>query len=131
MRDIDAVLGDLAALRSEIDALGDTDPARGIELRERREGLRAEAGAIHDAAHPGGMERRWRAESIELEAAWDRLAHTRIDVVKQAGGGSAGGDFGFAADAQHLNRVIDEVHGRAQIEDRIKELRSLPAEPEH
>ena len=131
MRDIDAVLGDLAALRSEVDALGEEDQVRRIELRERREGLRAEARAIHDAAHPGGMERRWRAELIELEAAWDRLAHTRIDVVKQAGGGSAGGVFAFAADAQYLNRVIDEVHGRAQIEERIKELRSLLAEPEH
>jgi len=128
MRDIDAVLGDLAALRSELDALGDDDLAMRIDLQAQREGLRAEARDIHDAAHPGAMERRWRSELIELEADWDRLARTRIDVVKQAGGGSAGGDFGFAADAQRLNRAIDEVHGRAGIEDRIKELRSLLAE---
>jgi len=128
MRDIDAVLSDLAVLRSELDALGDEDPATRIELRKRREGLRAEARDIHDAAHPGAMERRWRSELIELEADWDRLAHTRIDVVKQAGGGSAGGDFGFAADAQRLNRAIDKVHGRSRIEGRIKELRSLLAD---
>ena len=128
MRDVDAVLRDLALLRSEIDALGEDDPGGRIELQGRRDALQAEARAIHDAAHPGGMERRWRAELLELETDWDRLADTRIDVVKQAGGGSAGGDFGFAADAQRLNRAIDKVHGRAQIEKRIKELRSLLAE---
>ena len=85
--------------------------------------------AVHDAVHPGGMERRLRGELIELEIAWGRLADTGIDVVKQAGGGSGGGDFAFAADAQRPNRAIDEVHGRAQIEGRIRKPRSLLGGP--
>ena len=99
-----------------------------IELRERRDALQAEARDIHEAAHPGAKERRWRVELAELEADWERLAHTRIDVVERAGGGSAGGDFGFTAHAVQLNRAIDEAHGRGRVEDRIKELRSLLAE---
>jgi hypothetical protein len=38
---------------------------------------------------------------FELErrvGAWDRIQEQGIDPVKQAGDGSAGGDFGFAAD---------------------------------
>ena len=69
-----------------------------------------------------------RREVRHAGLAHASLAHARIDVVKQAGGGSGGGDFGFAADAQRLNRVIDKVHDRAGIEERIKELRSLLAE---
>jgi len=71
------------------------------------------------------MARQWRAELAELTSEWDRVASERIDVVKQSGGGSQGGDFGFAADAMRINRAIDADRGRAVIESRIKELRNL------
>ena len=40
------------------------------------------------------------------------------------GGGSTGGDFGFAADAVRLNQRIDEAAGRDELERRIRELKA-------
>ena len=125
MRDLDDVLADLAEVRDAIDRLADDDTAGRIALRGRRDRLRAEARMIDAAADPAAATRSLRSELVALEAAWDRLAGQRIDVVKQAGGGSMGGDFGFAADAQRLNRRIDEAGGRDGIEARIRVLRSL------
>lgn len=93
-----------------------SDQAR---LEERREELRREA--RREAPEPREA---LEAELRRLEKAWKRLQRQRIDPVRQAGGGSSGGDFGFATDAILLNQQIDEAQGRDELEDRIRELRA-------
>jgi len=61
-----------------------------------------------------------------LAAVERRLASvdaSHVNVVRQAGGGSAGGDFAFAIDAQNLNKQIDEGADRSTLEARAKQLR--------
>jgi len=125
MRDLSRVVSDLVAIRAELDAVPAANSTRRLELAQVLDRLRIEAKQIRDTAYPREMARQWRAELAELLSVWDRVASERIDVVKQAGGGSHGGDFGFTADAMRINRVIDADRGRVGIEARVKELRIL------
>lgn len=124
MRDIDEVMADLLEIRDRLDALDPDDREARARLEARREELRAEAREIEAAADPAGVAARLRRELELLTARWNELADKRIDVVKQAGGGSLGGDFGFATHAQDVNREIDAAGGRAEIEARIAEIRA-------
>ena len=65
-----------------------------------------------------------------VEQQLDDLAASRIDVVRQAGGGGQGGDFGLATDAMKLNWKIDAAADRPALEKRAQELRELLAELE-
>lgn len=112
----------LGQLNEELHQLAPDDFTGRIELRERINQVRAEIGEIQ-ARPTAGQRGALLAELQRLEAQWDALADDRIDVVKQAGGGSTGGDFGFAADAMRLNREIDANSGRAQLEARILRLK--------
>lgn len=117
MSALDDVLAELAAIR---DRLQETvDAAERAGLLDRREELRRLA---RDAAPHS--RRDLEQELQRLVAAWDRLQQQRIDPVKQAGGGSTGGDFGFAADAVRLNQRIDEAGGRDELERRIREIKA-------
>jgi hypothetical protein len=118
MAEIDRIFEELTHIAERLDAPGLTPDER-ISLQERRKELHTEAGDIEGDDAVALM-----AELERLERRWEELSKQRIDVVKQAGGGSVGGDFGFAADAQRINRSIDESGGRAEIEARIKELRN-------
>ncbi len=120
--EIDAVEADLEEVRRQLaQAPADAYTTR-IDLRERERDLQAQLAKLErerpvDAAA-------LRAELEALERRRDRLAKERIDVVSQAGGGSAGGDFAFATDAWKLNRQIDEATGLNEIEDRIAEIKA-------
>jgi hypothetical protein len=113
---LDDILAELAAIR---DRLQETvDAAERAGLLDRREELRRRA---RDTAP---VPRRDLEQELQrLVDAWDRLQRQRIDPIKQAGGGSSGGDFGFAADAVRLNQRIDAAAGREELERRIRELK--------
>lgn len=114
---IDDILRELQWIR---DRLGDQiDGDEYARLIERRDRLRQQA----REAVPGS-EDELREELRRLVGAWERLQRTRIDPVKQAGGGSAGGDFGFASDAVRLNHQIDAAFGRDELERRIRDLKA-------
>jgi hypothetical protein len=115
--EIDAILDELTRIRDRL-----AESLEGDEyaaLVARRDELRRDA----RQAVPTTKEA-VRAELERLLDAWDRLAKQRIDPVKQAGGGSTGGDFGFAADAVRLNQAIDAAGGREELERRIRELKA-------
>ena len=118
MAEIDRIFEELSHISSRL-AEDDLSSDERIQLQERRKALHEEASALQGDDPVALM-----AELERLEREWDELRKRRIDVVKQAGGGSVGGDFGFATDAQRINRSIDESGGRAEIEARIKELRN-------
>lgn len=118
MAEIDRVFEEITHIAARL-ADADLSTDERITLQERRKELHRRAEAIQGDDPVALM-----AELEQLERRWDELSKRRIDVVKQAGGGSVGGDFGFATDAQRINRSIDESGGRAQIEARIKELRN-------
>ena len=117
MAEIDRIFEELTHIAARLDEQLSSDER--ISLQERRKELHRQAEAI-EGDDPIAL----MAELERLERRWNELSKRRIDVVKQAGGGSVGGDFGFATDAQAINRSIDESGGRAGIEARIKELRN-------
>lgn len=123
MAEIDRIFEELAYISSRL-AEGPPTAER-LRLRERRKELHLAAERL---ATPGPEA--LRAELEELERQWERLRKTRIDVVEQAGDLSAGGNFGFTADAMRINRAIDESGGRAAIEERIRQIKTLLAEEE-
>jgi hypothetical protein len=116
--EIDRIFEELSSIATRLQDEDLTSDER-ITLQERRHELHREAEAVRGDDPVALM-----AELERLERRWKDLSKQRIDVVKQAGGGSVGGDFGFATDAQRINRSIDESGGRAEIEARIKELRN-------
>lgn len=114
--------GRLAQLNEELYRLPSDDFAARIELKDRINVVRAEIAKVRSRPTPENREA-LLGELKRLEAQWDALAAGRIDVVRQAGGGSMGGDFGFAADAMRINREIDAVSGRAELETRIARIK--------
>ena len=117
--DLDAVLRALHEVGSQLDVVGDDDPALRAELRRRQEALRAEARAIRDSVPENPGELRRRLEGLYAERA--AILEMHVDQVRQAAGGE-GRVRGFAADAQRLNKAIDEGAGRAELEERIRKL---------
>ena len=126
MAELDRILQELREIRDRLDA--DPEPAERRRLEDRRDELRRAA----QLAMPGGPvgRERLREELRRAEARLDDLLGRRIDVVKQAGGGAMGGDFGLTADAMKINREIDADHDRAGLEARVRTLRAKLAELE-
>jgi ClpP class serine protease len=120
VRDLDDLRRELSRLHLELGDVPEGDLERRQSIHEQQEKLRSEVQQLL-AADRTALE----AELADLEQRWKQLAAKRIDVVAQAGDISAGGNFGFTADAQRINRAIDEAHGRTQIEDRIKRIREM------
>lgn len=112
----------LALLNEELHHLPSDDFVARIELRDRIREVRVEIARVRDRPTPENRDA-LQTELHQLEKQWDTLAADRIDVVRQSGGGSMGGDFGFAADAMRINREIDASTGRAELEARIARLR--------
>lgn len=113
---IDEILDELTEIRERL--ASEPDGEEYAELVARRDDLRRQAREAVPTSR-----REMLLELERLTDAWDRLQKDRIDPVKQAGGGSAGGDFGFAADAVRLNQAIDAAGGREELERRIRELK--------
>lgn len=126
MAELDRILEELRRIRDRLDE--QPDPGERERLEARRDELRKAA----QLAMPGAVVTadRVRQELRAAEARLEDLHRRRIDVVKQAGGGSMGGDFGFTADAMEINRGIDKANDRAGLEARIRDLRSRLAELE-
>ena len=117
---LDEIVRELAALSGE---LGASSQERRTEIEARQSELRIEAARLRETIAPRS-EADLKAELYQLKARLDDVYRDRIDVIAQAGGGSAGGDFGLATDAAQLNRHIDAVSGKAEIEARIRALRA-------
>jgi len=115
--DIDTILGELTAIRERLSEELDRDEY--ADLLARQDELRREAREAVPVTRDA-----LEAELRRLVAAWDRLQKQRIDPVKQAGGGSAGGDFGFTSDAFRLNQAIDAAGGREELELRIRDVKA-------
>ncbi len=125
---LESLTEELAAIESALAEVPPGDFSRRIDLRERRRELQGE---INKARRALPIDRgALAAELRALRERRDRLAGKRIDVVSQAGGGSAGGDFAFATDAWKLNRHIDEATGLTDIEARIAEIEERLASTE-
>ena len=127
---ITEVLAEIEAIRRRREELADDDYLGKLDLKERDRELRTELARLRTEVHPELTVEQARAELADIERRLEQIAASRIDVVKQAGGGGQGGDFGFATDALKLNWKIDEAAGRAELEARAHELRSLIADQE-
>ena len=121
-----AAIDEIESQRSEVDPF---DFQVRIDLKEALRELEVEAARLRAQAQKPTLEQA-REELREVERRLAEADKARIDVVKQAGGGSTGGDFGFATDAFLLNRKIDEAQGRGQLLERVRYLRDLIAEGE-
>ena len=117
---LDEIVRELGSLSIEFDASSGEERAR---IAKRQKELRAEAAALREVIAPRS-EADMRGELQRLEERLDDLYKKRIDVIRQAGGGSSGGDFGLATDAAQLNRHIDAASGKADIEAKIRALRA-------
>ncbi len=118
------VLGELEDVRRRREAVADDDFLAMLDLKERDRELRIEAAELRSAIRPLATAEQVRAELRAIEHQLEGILASRIDVVKQAGGGSAGGDFGQALDAHKLNRHIEEAAGRPALEARAHDLRN-------
>lgn len=126
MAELDRILEELRWIRDRLD--GDVEAEERSRLEGRRDELRLAAQLAVPFA-PATADR-VREELRGAEARLDDLLRRRIDVVKQAGGGGMGGDFGFTADAMAINREIDAAQDRQGLEARIRDLRTRLAELE-
>jgi hypothetical protein len=126
MAELDRLLEELRWIRDRLD-----ESPEAAE-RNRLEGRRDELRLAAQLAMPGAPVSidRVREQLRGAEAQLDELLGRRIDVVKQAGGGGLGGDFGLTADAMKINREIDAAQDRAGIEARVRALRAKLAQLE-
>jgi hypothetical protein len=118
------VLAELEDLRRRRQAIADDDFLGMLEIKERDRELRTKASELRAATRPLATAEQIRSELERIERQLAGIRATHIDVVKQAGGGSGGGDFRFATDAFILNRQIDEAAGGPALEARAQELRN-------
>jgi septal ring factor EnvC (AmiA/AmiB activator) len=116
------VLGQLEALRERRAGLSPSDLEEMFDLREQMNSLEAEASQLRGQLREPSSLDQARADLADVERRLSALGDARIDVVKQAGGGSAGGDFGFATEAHRLNEQIDVATGRADLLRRRRDL---------
>ncbi|MDP8958620.1 MAG: hypothetical protein M3N51_05325 [Actinomycetota bacterium] len=120
MRSLDEVRAELADIQERLIQLPDDAFGERLELKSRQEELRAEAAQLRSRVPETRKE--LEEELAALERQLDRLFQEHVDVVGQAGGSDAG-DFGFTADAFHINKQIDQAGGREGLQDRIAEIR--------
>lgn len=122
----------LGEIQDELLKLGGDDFAAKNELHVERDRLRDEASTYQqdpDAARPSSeliqeLKQRYR----QLES----INQQYINPAKATDGGFGGtGAYGGPADAQSINRNIDEGTGRANVELRIAHLESVLKERGH
>jgi len=120
---LDAVVAEITAMERRVAELASNDYVGRIDAKERLRDLRIEAARLHRQLDRPASVQQARRELADIERRLAEIDDTHIDVVQQAGGGSTGGDFAFAADAQQLNRHIDAAAGRSELEQRARRLR--------
>ncbi len=119
---LEALIRRVADSQKAHDAAPENDLARREALREAVLEARAELRRMDRKLFPDPDDAMLRL--AHLEQRYDEIMRTsRIDVVSQSGGGSSGGDFGFAAGAWELNQKIDAAHGIHELEAEIRALR--------
>ena len=120
---LDAIVRELAEVRYELDALPQTAPiSQRVQLEDRLAALRERAAIVRSEYDMPRTADEVREELRRVEGQLDALIRKRINLVSQAGG-SRGGDFGNTYFAMQVNKEIDVAQGRADLEERIRELR--------
>lgn len=122
-RRLDQVLRAIEETRLLRDAADPEDFSTRLDLKERMRELEIEASQLRTRLRSPASIDQARRELADIERQLEEIDRSHLDVVRQAGGGSAGGDFAFATDAHRLNRQIDEAAGRGPLERRARELR--------
>ena len=123
------VLQEMEEIRHRREAIDPEDFAGMLELKNQTRDLQIEAARLRSDLERPATPALIREELATVEHRLAAIDATHLNVVRQAGGGSAGGDFAFAIDAQKLNQQIDEGAGRATLEARAKQLRRWIEEP--
>ncbi len=119
MEDAVRIAEEILELTRRLERLPVGDPAKAeieAQLAERRVRLSAVT-----RADPAELRRRLDA----LRAQADRIRGRRIDVVKQVGGGAAGGAGWDGPITQWLNTRMDEAAGLDELEREIADLERL------
>ncbi len=125
--DIDQLVADLAAVQDQLLATASDDFARRYELNKRQDALREQVASFDPDA--GRSRAEMEAEVAALRAQVDAIRKERIDVVKQAGGGSGRAEMGNLGGVA-INQQIEQAQGVPQLLGRIGRLESRLAEME-
>ena len=114
-----AIAEEILELRRRLDGLPADDPSA-AEIEEQIAEHRVRLSAA-TRADPAEVHRRLDA----LRAQADRIRSRRIDIVKQVGGGAAGGAGWDGPITQWLNTKMDSAAGLPELEREIADLERL------
>ena len=117
------VLQEIEEIRRRREIIDPEDFAGMLELKDQTRDLQIEATRLRTEMERPATPALIRQELAAVERRLAAVDASHVNVVRQAGGGSAGGDFAFAIDAQKLNQQIDEGADRAILEARARQLR--------
>ena len=117
------VLQEIEGIRRRREAIDPEDFTGMLELKDQTRDLQIEATRLRSELRRPATPALIREELAAVERRLAAVDALHINVVGQAGGGSAGGDFAFAIDAQKLNEQIDKGADRATLEARARQLR--------
>jgi hypothetical protein len=122
----------LGEIQDELLKLGSDDFAAKNQLHIERDRLRDEAASYQqdrDAARPSSeLIKELKQRHSQLES----ISKQYINPAKATDGGFGGtGAYSGPADAQSINRSIDEGTGRVNVEQRIAHLESILRERGH
>jgi hypothetical protein len=113
------IADEILALTRRLEQLPAGDPrADGVEAEIAERRARLAASTDFDSA-----DLRRRLEALRAEA--DRIRSRRIDIVKQVGGGAAGGAGWDGPITQWLNTKMDSAAGLPELEREIGDLERL------
>ncbi len=118
-----AVLQEIEEIKHLRETIDSEDFAGMLELKDQTRDLQIEATQLRTEMERPATPALIRQELAAVERRLAAVDASHVNVVRQAGGGSAGGDFAFAIDAQNLNKQIDEGADRAALEARARQLR--------
>ena len=117
------VLQEIEEIRHRRETIDPEDFAGMLDLKEKTRDLQIEATRLRSEMDRPATPALIREELAAVERRLAAVDASHVNVVRQAGGGSAGGDFAFAIDAQNLNAQIDKGADRAGLEARARQLR--------
>ncbi len=117
------VLQEIEDIRHRRETIDPEDFAGMLELKEKTRAFQIEATRLRAEMERPATPALIREELAAVERRLAAVDASHVNVVRQAGGGSAGGDFAFAIDAQKLNQQIDEGADRPALEARVGLLR--------
>ncbi len=117
------VLREIEEIRHRREIIDPEDFAGMLELKDQTRDLQIEATRLRTERERPATPALIRQELAAVERRLAAVDASHVNVVRQAGGGSGGGDFAFAIDAQKLNQQIDEGAHRPALEARAELLR--------